>query len=53
MRRIWLIAWREIVAYAGTLSFWLALVAGPVLILIAAMLTGPATSASQKLNVPA
>lgn len=45
MRRIWLIAWREIVAYAGTLSFWLALVAGPVLILIAAMLTGPMMAA--------
>lgn len=45
MRRIWLIAWREITAYAGTLSFWLALVAGPVLILIAAMLTGPMMTA--------
>lgn len=45
MRRIWLIAWREITAYAGALSFWLALVAGPVLILIAALLTGPMMAA--------
>lgn len=48
MRRIWLIAWREIAAYAGTLSFWLALVAGPVLIIIAALLTGPMMAAKPR-----
>lgn len=45
MRRAWLIAVREIKAYAGTLSFWLSLVAGPVLMVLAALLSGPMMSA--------
>lgn len=46
MRRTLLIAMREIKAYAGTLSFWLSLVAGPVLIVLAALLSGPMMSAA-------
>ena len=47
MRRAWLIAVREIKAYAGTLSFWLSLVAGPVLMVLAALLSGPMMSAER------
>lgn len=45
MDRAALIAWREIKAYAGTLSFWLALVAGPVLMILAGLMVGPMMSA--------
>ncbi|WP_374654416.1 ABC transporter permease [Phenylobacterium sp.] len=44
MDRAALIAWREIKAYAGTLSFWLALVAGPVLMILAGLMVGPMMS---------
>lgn len=39
MSRLWLIARREIVAYTGVASFWVALVLGPVLMLATALLT--------------
>lgn len=40
MRRIVLIARREVVAYAGTASFWAALLIGPLLMALAAMGAG-------------
>ncbi|MDP3173174.1 MAG: ABC transporter permease [Phenylobacterium sp.] len=38
MRRLWLIAEREFLAYANTASFWLALLTGPVIVGVAALL---------------
>jgi ABC-2 type transport system permease protein len=40
MRRVWLIARREVVAYASVPSFWLALLSGPLLMLLAALGAG-------------
>lgn len=40
MRRAWIIAGREVAAYTGTLSFWLALIVAPVLMGLVA-LVGP------------
>jgi ABC-2 type transport system permease protein len=42
MRRLRLIAQREFAAYASTLSFWLALVAGPLLMALAALVVAAA-----------
>ena len=39
MHRLWLIARREIVAYTGVASFWIALVLGPVLMLATALIS--------------
>jgi len=38
MRRLWLIAEREFNAYASTASFWLALIAGPLLMALGAII---------------
>ena len=40
MHRLWLVARREIVAYAGVPSFWVALLTGPLLMLLAALGAG-------------
>lgn len=42
MQRLWLIAGREIAAYAGVPSFWAALLMGPLLMLLAALAGGAA-----------
>jgi ABC-2 type transport system permease protein len=43
MSRLWLIARREIVAYTGVASFWVALALGPVLMVATALLTSTMT----------
>jgi len=47
MSRLWLIARREIVAYTGVASFWVALVMGPILMLATALITASMTPHAQ------
>jgi ABC-2 type transport system permease protein len=47
MQRLWLVARREIVAYAGVPSFWVALLTGPLLMLLAALGAGAMGRAPQ------
>ncbi|MDP3495723.1 MAG: ABC transporter permease [Hyphomonadaceae bacterium] len=54
MRRLWLIAEREFLAYASTASFWLALLTGPVIVGVAALLLGamaPSETAPRRLEI--